>query len=48
MDEEIANAKRRELEKLVSESSDDYDDEDSLEDSEDNEFEGSEMKGSRP
>ncbi len=28
MDEEIANAKRRELEKLVSESSDEYDDED--------------------
>lgn len=36
MDEEIANAKRRELEKLISESSDDYDDEnDSLDDSED-------------
>lgn len=48
MEEEIANAKRRELEKLISESSDEYDDEnDSLEDSED-QFEGSDLKGSRP
>jgi len=50
MEEEIANAKRRELEKLLSESSDEYDDEsDSNEDSDENgEFEGSDIKGSRP
>lgn len=50
MEEEIANAKRRELEKLLSESSDEYDEEsDSNEESEDNgEFEGSDIKGSRP